>query len=131
MFLQAKRAAALLDLPVSTFYGLVREGRLPPAVSKVGKHRLWRRADLIASVDPEGYKASHEKAQASTGHPPAGKGKRQGAVLLAPRSRHASGGTARQAAGRSPYAGILGSAGESADLDRLDYLNPRGLWQGG
>jgi len=105
MFLQARSAARLLDLPVSTFYQLVREGRLPPAVSKVGKHQLWRREALIASVDPEGYKASHETSKR---HPSASEGKRQGAVLLAPGPGHPKRWTARAAAGQSPFAGVLG-----------------------
>jgi len=110
MFLQASSAARLLDLPVSTFYQLVREGRLPPAVSKVGKHQLWRQEALIASVDPEGYKASHET---SKGHPPASQGERQNSVLLAPGPGHLKRGTANSIARQSPYAGILGGAGES------------------
>lgn len=111
MFLQARRAAALLDLPVSSFYQLVRQGQLPPAVSKVGKHQLWRQDALIASVDPEGYKASHEQAQIADRHPPEGGPKRPREILLAPRPGHGRRRGAKAAAGQSPFAGILVDAG--------------------
>ena len=114
MYLQATSAASLLDIPVSTFYQLVRQGTLPPAVSKLGKHRLWRKADLVATVDPAGYKSAHDKAEAAAGHPPASQRKRPGPLLLAPGPGHAKRGTARAPAGRSPYAGILGGAGSGA-----------------
>ena len=120
MFLQARRAAALLDLPVSSFYQLVREGRLPPAVSKVGKHQLWRRDDLVASVDPEWVKARQEQAQSSAGHTPAGQRQRQGAILLAPGSRNPHRRYKDTLTGRSPYAEILGSAGERSTVVGYD-----------
>jgi len=121
MFLQARRAAALLDLPVSSFYQLVRRGELPPAASKVGRHQLWRQDDLVASVDPEGYKARHEQAQIAAGHPPASQGQRPGAILLAPGPGHPSRRSKGATAGQSPYAGILGGAGDGA-LSGRDWI---------
>lgn len=107
MFLRAANAAKLLDLPISTFYQLVREGRLPPAVSKLGKHRLWRKDQLVASVDPEGYKSAYVD-QAAAGSSPAGPPERSGEVLLAPRQGNGQRRAARAPARRSAYAGILG-----------------------
>lgn len=118
MFLQARRAAALLDLPVSSFYQLVRQGQLPPAASKVGRHQLWRKDDLIASVDPEGYKARHEQAQIAAGHPPATKTQWKGPLLLASGPKHGLPGATYSASRQSPYAGILGGAGDSARSGR-------------
>ena len=111
MYLQASSAASFLDLPVSTFYQLVREGQLPPSVSKLGKHRLWSRDQLIATVDPRGYKAAHVD-KAAAGHPPASTPEREGPLLLAGRPEHVIRRSPDQAAGRSPYAGILGGAGD-------------------
>ena len=108
MYLQAKSAARLLDLPISTFYQLVREGRLPPAVSKVGKHQLWHRDDLIATVDPHRYNHGHGHAQAAARHPQEGNRKREGEVLLPPGSGNAKRGTARALTRQSPFYGVLG-----------------------
>lgn len=121
MYLRARSAAKLLDLPPSTFYQMVREGRLPPAASKVGRHQLWRQADLIAAVDPRGYKAAHDKAEAAAGRSPAGAAERPYKVLLAPRPGFGSARTKSAVAGRSPYAGILGGTGCRA-------VNPGGCW---
>jgi excisionase family DNA binding protein len=112
MFLQAKSAAAFLDLPVSTFYQLVREGRLPPAVSKVGRHRLWRRLDLVAYVDPTGYRIEYEvQREVAERRSQAYQAERESAVRLSEWPRHAIGGAANKAAGQSPFAGILGGSG--------------------
>lgn len=116
MFLRAPNAARLLDLPLSTFYQLVREGRLPPAVSTVGRHRLWSREQLVAAVDPKGYKASHDEAEAAAGHPSATKTKWTGPLLLASGPRHGLPGASYQASRRSPYAGILGGSGDSSPI---------------
>lgn len=111
MFLRATNAAKLLDLPISTFYQLVREGRLPPAASKIGKHRLWRTDQLVASADPEGYKSSHV-TEAAAGHPPASPRERTGKVFLAPTKGDAPRREAGKTARRSPYTGVLGSSGK-------------------
>jgi excisionase family DNA binding protein len=42
--LDAEQAAALLNLPRSTLYELVRSGRLP--VLRLGRHMRWTRAML-------------------------------------------------------------------------------------
>ena len=109
MFLRAPSAAQLLDLPLSTFYQLVREGSLPPAVSKLGKHRLWSREQLVATADPRGYKAAHEH-QAAAGSSPANPAEREGKVRIPERARNVPRRGSFSAAGRSPYTGILGSA---------------------
>lgn len=114
MFLQATSAASLLDLPVSTFYQLVREGKLPPSISKLGKHRLWRKDDLVATVDPEGYKSAHDKAQAAAGHSPASQRQWARAVLLAPGQRDSQRRATGKAARQSPFAGVLGGTGNGA-----------------
>lgn len=111
MFLRAINAAALLDLPLSTFHQLVRDGTLPPPVSQIGKHRLWSREQLVAAVDPRGYKAAHEH-QAAAGRSPAGPAERPGEVRLPERARHVPRRGSGSAAGRSPYAGILGGTGD-------------------
>jgi hypothetical protein len=114
MYLQASSAATLLDLPVSTFYQLVREGILPPSVSKVGKHRLWSREQLVAAVDPRGYKPDH--VETPPRHPPSGSPQRKGPLLLAPRAEHPLRRATGKAAGRSPYAGILGGSGDGSPI---------------
>lgn len=115
MYLRARSAAQLLDLPLSTFYQLVRQGSLPPAVSQLGKHRLWSREQLVAAVDPRGYKAAHEH-QAAAGGTQADKAVRPRAVCLSDWERNLFRRASREAAGRSPYAGILGGAGDSSPL---------------
>ena len=118
MYLRASSAAKLIDLPMSTFYQLVREGKLPPAVSKLGKHRLWSREQLVATVDPKGYKASHDNPDTAPRNTPAAKTQRKGPLLLAPRSGDASSRATGKAAGRSPFFGILGGAGDGAGHTR-------------
>lgn len=113
MFLRATSAAALLDLPLSTFHQLVREGTLPPPVSKLGRHRLWSREQLVAVADPRGYKAAHEH-QAAAGRPPASPAVGPGEVRLPEWKGYKRGWDKGQAAGRSPYAGILGGVGDRA-----------------
>ena len=108
MYLRASSAAQFLDLPVSTFYQLVREGVLPPSTSKLGKHRVWSREQLIATADPRGYKPAN--VEAPPRHPPAGSPQRPGPVLLAPRPEHVLRRAKGETTGRSPYAGILGGA---------------------
>lgn len=116
MYLRASNAAKLLDLPVSTFYQLVREGTLPPAVSKLGKHRLWSREQLVATADPRGYNAANDNPEIAPRRSPASPTKRKGALLLAPRSGDASRRATSAPAGRSPFAGILGGAGDGAPI---------------
>jgi hypothetical protein len=127
MYLRASSAAEMLDLPISSFYQLVREGQLPLSVSKLGKHQLWSREQLIATVDPRGYKAAHEH-QAAAGRPPASPTVGPGEVCVSARARDLVRRNAGKAAGRSPYAGILGSAVgrptvcfEPLDLDPSDH----------
>lgn len=117
MYLRASNAAALIDLPLSTFYQLVRAGQLPPPVSKLGRTRLWRVEDIIAAVDPRGYKAKHEH-QTATGGSQAGQAVGSGEVRLPPRSGYKSAREANPAARRSPYAGILGGpvCGKAVDF---------------
>lgn len=119
MFLRASSAAKLLDLPLSTFYQLVREGKLPPAVSQIGKHRLWSREQLVAAVDPRGYKPSHED-QAAAGRPPASPAVGPGQVRLPDRPGNAPRRPSSEAARRSPYAGILGSFSGGKELLHRD-----------
>jgi len=116
MFLRAPSAAKLLDLPLSTFYQLVRDGSLPPAVSKVGRHRLWSREHLIATVDPRGYEAANDQAKAAAGRPPAGSAQRPREVLLPAGAGDCIGRGPHAASRRSPYAGILGGSGDSSPL---------------
>lgn len=116
MFLRAKSAAAMIDIPVSTFYALVRRGELPPACGRVGKHMIWRKATLVAVVDPAGYNDRNGQDQAPPRHPPSGTPQRPRKVLLGPgtgdRGRAAN---ARSAAGRSAFAGILGRPREGEE----------------
>lgn len=119
MFLRATSAAALLDLPLSTFHQLVREGTLPPPVSKLGRHRLWSREQLVAVADPRGYKAAHEH-QAAAGRSPAGPAKRPGEVRLPDRPGNAPRRPSSEVARRSPYAGILGSFSGGKELLHRD-----------
>lgn len=107
MFLRAESAARLLDLPISTFYALVRKGSLPPAASKIGKHRLWKQDDLVATADPKGYNSGHV-TKIAAGHSPDRSPKRGDKVLLGTGPGHGKRGAENKATGRSTFTGILG-----------------------
>ena len=85
-YVRAITACEMFDMKLSTFYELIRRGELPRPVRKLGRNNVWRKAALIAAVDPTralGYNDVHE-AQPAPRHPPPNKTKRQDKVLLSP-----------------------------------------------
>jgi excisionase family DNA binding protein len=57
-FIHAPEAAALVPVPLRSFHKYVKDGLFPSY--KIGRHRLFKRSEIIATVERQRVGTAHE-----------------------------------------------------------------------